>query len=52
MKWMPLLLVAAATAVSAQTRQPEVWMGPPMRDQGASFRALFAYPEHCLDPLR
>jgi hypothetical protein len=45
MKWMPLLLVAAATAVSAQTRQPEVWMGPPMRDQGASFRALFAYPE-------
>lgn len=45
MNWIPVLLLAAATTVSAQTRQPEVWMGPPMRDNGESFRTLFAHPE-------
>jgi hypothetical protein len=45
MKGMILLFLATVTLVSAQTRQPEVWMGPPMKDEGRSFRALFAHPE-------
>jgi hypothetical protein len=45
MRTIAIFLLAMTTVVTAQTRQPEVWMGPPMRDEGRTFRALFAHPE-------